>query len=631
MQFASPVRFQRASRVDGRARRMQGQTAEVLKTSRTIRPVALAACVACVTLSVGSAVAQQTALVHTRSPKSHRVNLSDPGLDERWTTPGFDDATWSVGSSAISPQRGAGSVFSRTKFLVTDPDEIDTLLLGGDFGGAIAVWINGTRVYRSPVPPAVESWSYESRRDLSARGIPALREGVNVLAVGAWADSGSASPLFLDPHLVANLTLPLSRGPYLQSASSEGIVVRWRTDEGGDSRVIYGPDPGQLSSSVVEPVVTTEHVVRLSGLDPGTRYYYAVGTSAEILAGGDPDHFFATSPAPGNRVPTRVWVLGDSGTGDANALAVRDAYYAYTVDRQTDLWLMLGDNAYSGGSDSDYQQALFNMYPEMLRQSCLWPTLGNHDGQSADSSSQSGPYYSIFTLPSQAEAGGLPSGTEAYYSFDHANIHFVVLDSHDSNRSPSGPMLTWLEQDLASTVQDWIIAYWHHPPYSKGSHNSDSESSLIAMRENALPVLEAHGVDLVLAGHSHSYERSFMIVGHHGHSGSLKAGMIVDGGDGREEGDGIYRKALLAEAGDGAIFTVAGSSGKTASGPLDHPVMVASLQVLGSVVLDVSALRLDAAFLDDDGVVRDHYTIDKSGESDPGDEPPPAPANLRVE
>src|SRR5216117_1053841 len=114
-----------------------------------------------------------------------------------------------------------------------------------------------------------------------------------------------------------------------------------------------------------------------------------------------------------------------------NQAAVRDAYLAFTGSRHTDLWLMLGDNAYPDGTDAQYQAAVFDMYPALLHNSPVWPTLGNHDGQSADSATQSGPYYDIFTLPTQAEAGGVASGTEAYYSFDYGNMHFVVLDSFD--------------------------------------------------------------------------------------------------------------------------------------------------------------------------------------------------------
>jgi len=403
----------------------------------------------------------------------------------------------------------------------------------------------------------------------------------------------------------------VTRGPYLQSGTDTSLVVRWRTDVATDSRVRYGDAPGNLTSLVDLPAVSREHEITLENLSPDTVYYYAVGTTAGILAGGDASYFFFTPPMAGVPKPTRIWVLGDSGTADANAAAVRDAYYAFTGDRHTDLWLMLGDNAYDDGTDSDYQRAVFDMYPTMLRKSVLWPTLGNHDGHTADSGTQSGPYYDIFTLPRNGEAGGIASGTEAYYSFDYGNIHFIVLDSFDSDRSPFGAMLTWLQADLATTTQDWVIAYWHHPPYSKGSHDSDSDGGLVDMRENALPVLEAGGVDLVLSGHSHSYERSFLIDGHYGSSGTLVPSMVVDGGDGRETGDGAYQKPGPV-AHEGAVYTVAGSSGKTSGGSLNHPAMFISLNVLGSVVLNVDGNRLDTTFLESTGAVRDTFTMLKS-------------------
>src|SRR5207249_1428430 len=261
-------------------------------------------------------------------------------------------------------------------------------------------------------------------------------------------------------------------------------------------------------------------------------------------------------------------------------------------------------------TDSQYQAALFNTYPTMLQKSVLWPTLGNHDGHSVDSGTQTGPYYDIFTLPRNAEAGGVASGTEAYYSFDYGNMHFIVLDSFDSDRSPGGAMMTWLETDLAATKQDWIIAFWHHPPYSKGSHDSDTETELIQMRQNALPILEQGGVDLVLAGHSHSYERSFLIDGHYGTSNTLVPSMILDSGDGQPTGTGAYQKSTEGPAPhQGAVYTVAGSSGHTSSGSLNHPVMFISLSVLGSLVLDVEGNRLDATFLDFNGTDSFTYTI----------------------
>jgi acid phosphatase type 7 len=417
----------------------------------------------------------------------------------------------------------------------------------------------------------------------------------------------------------------ITRGPYLQMGTPTGVVVKWRTSAATNARVRYGPAPATLTSAADQLTVTTDHEVALTGLQPNTKYYYSIGTTATPLAGGDSTHFFVTAPAPGVSKPTRIWILGDSGTANANAAAVRDAYLNFTGSRATDIWLMLGDNAYNDGTDVEYQNAVFNMYPTVLRQAVLWPTLGNHDGHTADSATQTGPYYSIFTLPRGGEAGGLASGTEAYYSFDYGNIHFICLESYETDRSTNGAMMTWLANDLAANAQPWIIAYWHHPPYTKGSHDSDTELELIAMRENALPLLEAFGVDLVLSGHSHAYERSYLIDGHYDVSGTFTAGMKKDGGSGRVDGTGAYRKRSLVPAHhEGAVYAVAGSSGQVSGGALNHPAMFISLNSLGSMVLDVNGDQLDAAFLDSSGARRDYFTIVK------GDAPLTRPRNLRI-
>jgi acid phosphatase type 7 len=405
----------------------------------------------------------------------------------------------------------------------------------------------------------------------------------------------------------------ITRGPYLQLGTSTSVTVRWRTDVATDSRAQYGASPMTLTTTVDDLTATTEHVVALGGLAADTRYYYSVGTTTGVLAGGDVDHTFLTAPVAGTAKPTRVWVIGDSGTADANAAAVRDAYDAFPGAGATDLWLMLGDNAYVFGTDVEYQAAVFDMYPSRLRSSVLWPTFGNHDNFSSSSLTQTGPYYDSFTLPKLGEAGGVASGTEAYYSFDYANIHFICLDSEESDRSPGGAMMSWLTLDLQAATAQWIIAFWHHPPYSKGSHNSDIELQLVDMRQNALPILEAYGVDLVLTGHSHSYERSFLLDGHYGVSTTLVASMLVDGGDGRTDGDGAYRKWSEAPiTHEGAVYAVAGSSGQISGGTLDHPAMFVSLNELGSLVLDVDGPVLTARFLNSSGVVRDHFTIVKS-------------------
>jgi PKD repeat protein len=434
------------------------------------------------------------------------------------------------------------------------------------------------------------------------------RDFLRILLVGFCLSHG-----FSTAPATAGTPVPqVIRGPYLQNARHTSITVRWRTNIPTTSMVSIGPAPDNLLKTFADPTLTTEHSVEVFGRFPALTYY-AVGTTDMILVGPDADHLFSVPPIAGLPSPTRIWVLGDSGTGDANAMAVRDAMVDYAGEEWVDLWLMLGDNAYFSGTDIEYQTQMFDIYPDILRTTVLWPTLGNHDALSASSTNQSGPYYDIFGLPTAGESGGLASGTEAYYAFDFANIHFVSLDSHLTDRSPNGPMLTWLAQDLAATDQDWILVFWHHPPYSKGSHNSDIELRMVEMRENAVPILEDHGVDVLFTGHSHNYERSFLIDSHYGPSDTFMESHKLNGGDGKLDGDGAYTKPLSGpDPHQGTVYAVAGTGGSTHGGSLDHPAMYTAFNSLGSLLIEVDDQVLNATFVDDQGEAQDYFRIVKS-------------------
>jgi len=409
---------------------------------------------------------------------------------------------------------------------------------------------------------------------------------------------------FAEENVSAAATL--TRGPYLQSGTPNAVTVRWRTGTNEGSFVRFGTNFAAWSRTNGLGTPVTEHIVALTNLLPDTKYFYQIGSGSNWFA-TTTNQFVITAPPVGTKKPVRIWALGDPGTANANQAASRDSYFDYTGERPTDVWLMLGDNAYGSGTDAEYQAAVFDFYPTMLRNTVLWPTIGNHDAITSLAS----PYVAMFTLPQNGEAGGVPSGSERYYSFDYANIHFICLDSVTSDRTSGGPMAEWLESDLANTTQDWLIAFWHYPPYTKGSHNSDAESGLIEMRQHVLPILESHGVDLVLCGHSHSYERSVLLDGHYGLSSTLTTSMKKDAGDGRESGDGAYRKPWGINPNQGAVYTVAGSSGQISGGSLDHPVMEISLNMIGSLVIDLFSNRVDLMFLLTDGTAGDNFTMIK--------------------
>lgn len=407
----------------------------------------------------------------------------------------------------------------------------------------------------------------------------------------------------------------LLRGPYVQRIGPDSAIVRFRTDVPVLGWVRYGTAGGLLGSTGTATSVTTEHEISIEGLLADQVYYYAIGQGSTALAGGDEATYFRTAPAATTGRPVRFWVVGDSGTGDSAARNVRDSYYRFSGEVRTDFWLMLGDNAYPNGSDAYYQTAVFqNMYESLLRTSPLWPCLGNHDIMSSDSPTQAGPYFTAFSLPRSAEAGGAASGTEAYYSFDFANVHVLVLDSADSNTALGGPMYQFAEADLQANTKAWTIAMFHQPPYSKGSHDSDVDSDMIVMRTNFLPLLEGRGVDLVLCGHSHSYERSALLRGHYGSSSTLVPSMVVNGGDGQINGDGAYIKPGTGPVADsGTVYMVIGCSGKVGTTPTGHPAMIAQAATFGSLVIDVQGFQLDARFLDLNGAILDSCTIVKGG------------------
>jgi hypothetical protein len=411
----------------------------------------------------------------------------------------------------------------------------------------------------------------------------------------------------------------ITRGPYLQKAAPTQMTVCWRGSASKVGRVRYGTslqNLNQFKDDAAAPASPYNHVITLTGLTAATTYYYSVGSATDTLVGGA-DYTFITPPVPGTVLPTRIWALGDAGTADGNQTAVRDAFYNWTGTRVPNLVLQLGDNAYDAGTDTEFQNAMFNIYPTMLRKTPFWSCLGNHETAQSTAYVDTYPYFSIYTLPTAGECGGIASGTEHYYSFDYGNIHCIALDSMTASRASNGAMAVWLQNDLASTTATWIICFFHHPPYTKGSHNSDTEGELIQMRQNLQPILEAGGVDLVLAGHSHCYERSYLLDGHYGLSTTLTAAMKKNAGSGRPSGTGAYIKPLSGPRDHfGTVYAVAGSAGKISGGSLNHPAHFISLNNLGSLVLDVNGSRLDATFLRENSSTPDTFTIIKQGAAD---------------
>ena len=588
----------------------------------------------------------------TLIPKGAGWRYLDNGVDQLtdWRELWFDDDNWGFGhaelgygddvdgrpevtplSTGPDPLTRYPTYYFRRFFYVADPKAFTNVVARVLRDDGAVVYLNGTEVFRTGMPdgpvdfntlaaPPGATGNDERRYFIGVIDPARLMSGINLIAVEVHQDALDSPDLSFDLELLTDVDpnaefITLLRGPYLQLLNTNSITIRWRTLDDTSSRVRFGTSPDNLSAEVVDPALVSEHEIALAGLEPSTRYYYAIGSARTQVAGG-PDYYFVTAPMAGK--PTRIWVIGDSGTATPQARAVYERYHEFTQDRYTDVWLMLGDNAYGIGTDLEYQRAVFDMYPELLRQTAVWSTIGNHETYSIELNG-SHAYFNNFTWPTSGQCGGEPSGTEHYYSFNFGNIHFVCLDSEESARGPEAEMATWLEEDLSGNTNDWLIVFWHSPPYTKGSHDSDSlidsGGNMVQMRENILPILETHGADLVLCGHSHDYERSYLLNGHYGYSTTLDLTMLLDDGSGRPEEGGAYLKPGTGPApNEGTVYVVAGSSGWATFQVGRHPAMHTSLLRMGSLVLDIDAQRLEAKFIRETGAIDDSFTIVKSAQ-----------------
>ena len=416
--------------------------------------------------------------------------------------------------------------------------------------------------------------------------------------------------------------------------AATSLTLMWRPAKPATlpapATVFLGPAPAAYTLSFTGSVATgaLDAVVPITGLTPSTRYYYAVCTTT-ACAPVTPNMTFVTSPAYGAPAPLRAWVIGDMGMGlpITNTMLGNAKAWMATNGRQSpaDMWLFLGDDAYETGSDSQYSSGLFQFFAADLPHTPLWTQLGNHD-TSSNVSGQSGPYFARFATPRNGEAGGVPSHSGAYYSFDYGGVHVIALNSWSSTNTPGSPMLQWLAQDLAAidrTSTQWLIAFWHHCTYSHGTHNSDSEIESIQMRGNVLPLLEAAGVDLILNGHSHAYERSYLVSGNYGLSTTFNASKnIVQASlGGGVLGGTPYTKppGLSSARGFVAITTGGGAALESTSYGYKHPAMVPfnvsglnGLITLGTAILDVTSTQLTWTYICSNGTVADSFTIVKS-------------------
>ncbi|MBL7738961.1 MAG: metallophosphoesterase [Chitinophagaceae bacterium] len=470
--------------------------------------------------------------------------------------------------------------------------------------------------------------------------VSAFTAGSNTIAVEVHQQSVSSSDISFNLQLLANdaFAATLVRGPYLNRGGQSTMTVRWRTTTAVASRLEIGTVFGVYPTVLTNATPKTEHELVLTGLEPDTKYYYRVGNTV-LTGANDPDRFFVTLPSANTTRKLRFAVFGDCGRDQngfqSGALTQYRAYLAANTISEVDGMLLLGDNAYDNGTDAEFTDGFFDVYSSnILKNHKIYPSPGNHEyANAANPTSRTIAYYQSFTMPANGELGGVSSGTEAFYSFDAGDIHFISLDSYGMEAGntrlydTTGVQALWLKSDLAATNKKWVIAFFHHPPYTKGSHNSDTEADLRAIRENFIRILERNGVDMVLCGHSHNYERSYLLKGYYKataagspltESNFSIGAHAVGSSNGKYDGSSnscVYTTGS-GKYNHGTVYVVSGSAGADGGVQTDydgypHNALPNSIDDGGMFYFEVEKNRLDAKFIRRTGEIADQFTIMK--------------------
>lgn len=262
---------------------------------------------------------------------------------------------------------------------------------------------------------------------------------------------------------------------------------------------------------------------------------------------GAPTATWAVGPfASEDRPLVRIAAVGDVGEGEEEEWQT-----AWAIDRLSfddapyDALLLLGDNVYPDGDPARLEYTVFRPFTLVLdRGTRLLAIVGNHDAGHADE---------------QAEMLGMP-GT--WWTTTIGDVRIVGLDS---NRVEDPEQERFLEDALSTADEPWTIVAIHEPPYSAGYQGSN-----MAVRERYSPLFERYGVQLVLSGHEHDYQRSDPI--------------------------------------GGVTYVVSGAGGRT-RGTGEAPFTAASWSVLHFVDVNVYADHLLVRAIDQDGRAFDEVTI----------------------
>lgn len=327
---------------------------------------------------------------------------------------------------------------------------------------------------------------------------PASQAGPTLLAESTRRPSDTPSPPTLTSTVTPTATITLTPtvtttpsetlsptpapslvlGPYLQMPHAGGMTLVWETDRPSPGEVAYGETEAYGAQAVDPAAPQRRHAIEIPGLVPGLTYHYQIRADGLPLTSDLTFH-----PPPSLRAgPLRVAVFGDTRTGHSTHRAVIGRVVAW----EPDIALHTGDLVSHGSSFSEWL-TFFDIEDPLLRRTALLPTLGNHE----DVSEQ---YFDLFYLPPNERWFRLEIGPALFISLE--------LDGRASFEEGS-EQYAWLESVLKQHTSGWVIVWGHIPPHSAVSENSEE----VNIRRALGPLFEDYGVDLVLSGHHHDYQR----------------------------------------------------------------------------------------------------------------------------
>ena len=239
----------------------------------------------------------------------------------------------------------------------------------------------------------------------------------------------------------------------------------------------------------------------------------------------------------------RFAVIGDTGSGSDKQREVGEMMAQYRAVYPFEFVLMMGDNLYGGEAPKDFEKKFSEPYKALLDNKVkFYATLGNHD-QALQIN------YANFNM----------NGKE-YYRFKKGNVAFYSLNSNYMDKK----QVEWLESELSKDTSDWKVCFFHHPPYSSAKkHGSDPQ-----LREVVEPIFIKYGVNVVLTGHDHVYERIKPQKGIYyfvsGAGGQLRAGDVKETSALVEKSYDRDNHFMLFEvAGDQMYFQAISRTGET--------------------------------------------------------------------